>query len=951
MAREDESSRLTQVSFLLSFWWLSHSLDKHSLIDQPRLSAFLLLFTAGAFVFAVSLFSERLPGADGRFDSDALLKRLKSSLPQRPRRFYAPCIILLIVVRLEILYRVLYDFQCTVQGVEALLPVFLAFHESLFNHKTPNVVSDEPEDMWGSVWDDLRTWLKGSQLTLLFSTLFFSWATFLVADFSPKSSYFCSTVVDQTPWVVFIQWLGVFIDAAILILLWRVLSWQRTTKSRLRSLSDILTASSASAGLLWVATRFFQRQSIMSTQAFRGLNSLYIFDVLTVGGTAAILAISTTLWICESAPLRPVAIVTFVGGLWTTLQNIWVVGTYRQVSTAAPLVVLGVISVGFSIFTYAINMRSVIFVPRMALIVLLVGVISGTTTYSLLQNKPFARHPVDELVYRNRVETDRWLRHATVSTTLKLAVSEYKERQHGRDPPANFDKWFDFALQRQSAIMDKFDQIGNDIFPFWGIRPQRIRDNLEIVKALPDVAVIDIARGKVSHNLQVDSLHKQILDEAVSMISTFSDHLPDMSFVVNLNERPRILAPWDDIRRLTEAAGKSKFSLLSHAINKRQAKDTTAEKEVRADVAQVSAELANQPYISSQVFRRLQALACPPGSRSRVRVNWNVRDLCTSCAGPHSLGHFLRDWEKSLDLCHQPDIFYLHDFHTQPHQLDLHQDLLPLFSRSKPGGFNDILIPLIRPNTSTEPDKKDFDEKIDLVFWQDEPIIQPVTHQTLHGGHRNRLIHMNHNAMAADKISMLLGVKVNKEDKFRYEEVSVRNANGPLPLFFSFRSPEKCDTQSCQLALREFGFQPHAMALDNRYIMHLDTANGPSPETLTTLRSNSVPVISSIFREWYTERIMPWTHFVPVDLRYHGLHSTLAYFIGLKDRDPINGREQTTEPKLEDARWIAEQGRKWAEKALRREDMEIYLFRLLLEWGRVISDDRDRLGFVLKDAA
>jgi len=30
---------------------------------------------------------------------------------------------------------------------------------------------------------------------------------------------------------------------------------------------------------------------------------------------------------------------------------------------------------------------------------------------------------------------------------------------------------------------------------------------------------------------------------------------------------------------------------------------------------------------------------------------------------------------------------------------------------------------------------------------------------------------------------------------------------------------------------------------------------------------------------------------------------------------------------------------------LRREDMEIYFFRLLLEWGRLTDDGRDEIGF------
>ena len=50
--------------------------------------------------------------------------------------------------------------------------------------------------------------------------------------------------------------------------------------------------------------------------------------------------------------------------------------------------------------------------------------------------------------------------------------------------------------------------------------------------------------------------------------------------------------------------------------------------------------------------------------------------------------------------------------------------------------------------------------------------------------------------------------------------------------------------------------------------------------------------------------------------------------------------------RVDDGEWIAQQGRKWADKTLGNRDMEVYLFRLLLEWGRLIDDARDKLdGF------
>ncbi|KAI1408964.1 glycosyltransferase family 90 protein [Hypoxylon sp. FL1857] len=945
MAR-DGGSRLTAVCFLASYIWLSCSLQRHSLIDQPLLSTFLLLFISGAIAFIASLFSKWLPGADGRFDSEAVIKGMQSSLPHRPRRFYIPCIIFLIVFRIVIIHTVIRDFQCATEGVEAFLPVLLAAHE-FFSHRTPQIVSDEPEDMWGSPLEDFKNWLISSPITLLFSTILFSYGVFMVGDFTTRSTYFCSTLVNRGSRTVFTQWLGVFIDAVILIMLWRVLSWARTTKSRLRTLGGILILASIGVSFLWMVSRVSQHQEIIGHNPFRGIGSLYFFDVSSTALLVSTLIISTALWFCDSTVLEPTAIAVFTSGLLASIQNVLLIGSYQQTSADQPLMVLFIISVGFILFTYANDMRWIVVFKRVFLMLLLASIFVTSAIFAVVRNKHLDRHPVDELVYRNRVEADRWLRHATVSTTLKLAVTEYKDRHQGRDPPPNFDKWFEFAQQRKSVVIDRFDQIERDILPFWGMEQRKIQEGLERLKGLPDIGIIKIVGGKASHNQPIDPMQKVVLDEAVSMISTFSRHLPDMSIAINLKERPRVLVPWDDIHRYIMAGSRSRLQILPYRARKSQGDEPKLAEGNPIDVSKTVLGSVAQPYVPPQKFRQLEALACPPGSAARGGVHWDVRDFCSSCVKPHSEGQFLEDWEMFLDPCHQPDIFRLHDLHTIPHLHDLHQDLLPLFSRSKTDSFNDILIPLIQP-VNHERDETGFSQKKDIVFWQedvkDSRVLTPLS---LLGGHRCRLVHLANNASAVDEVSMLLGVQANGKDKFRYEETRVKEANGPLPFEFSFTNVEQCGYPSCQVIQQEFGFKEPSRALDNRYIMLLDTADGPPPDLLPTLRSNSVPVLSSIFREWYTERLMPWVHFVPIDLRYHALHSTMAYFIGLKNRGTINGRPQLTEGRQEDARWIAEQGRKWADKAIRREDMEVYMFRLLLEWGRVIDENRDNLGFVL----
>jgi hypothetical protein len=44
-------------------------------------------------------------------------------------------------------------------------------------------------------------------------------------------------------------------------------------------------------------------------------------------------------------------------------------------------------------------------------------------------------------------------------------------------------------------------------------------------------------------------------------------------------------------------------------------------------------------------------------------------------------------------------------------------------------------------------------------------------------------------------------------------------------------------------------------------------------------------------------------------------------------------------------RKIAEAGRSWMFKYGRKVDMEIYVYRLCLEWGRLTSDDREEMTY------
>ena len=116
---------------------------------------------------------------------------------------------------------------------------------------------------------------------------------------------------------------------------------------------------------------------------------------------------------------------------------------------------------------------------------------------------------------------------------------------------------------------------------------------------------------------------------------------------------------------------------------------------------------------------------------------------------------------------------------------------------------------------------------------------------------------------------------------------------------------------------------------------------GFSGRFLPFLQSRSLIYRASLFRTWFDERLREWHHYVPADIRLgRGFWSVVRY-LASNERDDAS--KHTGD---EIAQRIAQRGREWAAKALRTEDMQIYMFRLLLEWGRIVDDERETLGYV-----
>ncbi|KAM7206727.1 glycosyltransferase [Rhypophila sp. PSN 637] len=983
------SNEFTVLCAVASFLWLSSNIQQHQLIEQPRISYILLFLAASLASFAASFILQWLRSRNGRLGGDDGFRggALEDSPSEKPRRRFLTLLVTCTISRLEVFHQVSANLQCSKPGIESLLPLLVLF----FELGRSQVRKEDYDDMGETIYEAIGKWVNDfvndSHLIYILSIFLLSGGGYLVTTQHTASTYFCSSL-DPGSLVVWMQWAGLLLDCSIVILSWRVFTWTLSTRARLRTLGNILLASAIGTAVLSCMSRFLQVSPPMS-DLFRDLHSLFTLGLFFDGLVFAVFLGSSSLLIADGKPLPLVGILTFLSAIFPATQKIKAIGSWENLSPATTAFGFGLLCLGFSFFIFAGNIRSVLLIRRTILVLILAVLVIATTIYSIVKGSHTVNdHPLQRLIYDSRVGANRWLVQAATSNSLPVAVREYEARHHGRKPPAKFDVWYDFASLRYSPIVDHFAQIDSDLLPFWGLSPQKIREDISRLSSEPGIAIVKIKSGRASHNLGANSAERASLEDLVEMINTFAEHLPDMELAINTNETPRVLAPWDDVQNsISAGAGESKYykrDTVPPEEKDKPEKDKPEKEKPSAQLFQES-EATRNPLQSTitpvRTLREMTGLTCPSGTGMRSGVRWNTRDFCSSCAKPQSQGQYPTNWALYQELCHQPDLLRLHSFYMTSPKLRPLQELVPVFSKSKTDNYRDILIPLQPSGQPPNPSEdKDFITKRKALFWRgivDRRSKRTTTtnqqqHDLIHGGHQERLVHLvnnNINHTIRSDTTLILPASKSKDrnnvDKFtyNYQHLSTESLNNMLPFdikFTTYNGPNKAEMTIKPDS--DSGDNP----LKNQYILTIDSDSGPPPAQnfLSVLHSNSVPFYGSIFKEWYTERLLPWVHYVPVDLRWHALHGTLAYFTGLeppeeKVKKPVDGNKKKVEKSrgrtdnflgmhgnVLDGKWIAEEGRKWAGKALRREDMEVYLFRLLLEWARIVSDDREGMGFV-----
>ena len=578
-------------------------------------------------------------------------------------------------------------------------------------------------------------------------------------------------------------------------------------------------------------------------------------------------------------------------------------------------------------------------------------------------------HPIEILMTEASANYGNWFREAGKSKTLGQTVEEYR-RRYNRHPPPGFDKWYDYATARSSLIIDDYDGIFNDLLPFWALDPQSLRSRTREILSDPwnEVAEVSIRSGKAEIGANVLPTHKWMLDGVLDMMKDFVQWLPDMDLAFNINDESRVAIPYDDLERYLNVGrntGKLEVGKETRWSNNR-AQSWPSNNETAPPKSRF------EDHSFTKTFYDYGSISCAPNSPARRSYIWDPHILCTSCTAPHSFGPFIRNWTLAASPCHQPDMANLHGFYLSPAAFKTSHDLLPVFSQSKVHGYSDILYPSpwnymdkVKYDPSPQSDTQTsedvdppFAKKQKTLFWRGATSEGLSNYGTWKGMTRQRLVHYANNNTRA--VPILLPSSRTTSERYKYyslapSQISQHPHLQNLTLDLAIvDGVVRCAGPDCPVQESEFAFVqpiPFQSHWQYKFLMDVDGA-GFSGRFLPFLQSRSLPFKAALFREWHDGRIWAWRHFVPVDLRLQGLWSTVAYFGGFDGGVGDGGGSASasksgtwTRKGPAKAEMIAEAGRDWAGKVLRKEDMEIYFFRVLLEWGRLTDDGRDEIGF------
>ncbi|KAF8965814.1 capsular associated protein [Flammula alnicola] len=571
-----------------------------------------------------------------------------------------------------------------------------------------------------------------------------------------------------------------------------------------------------------------------------------------------------------------------------------------------------------------------------------------------------AEHPIPSLMEEAEQKYKKKL--SSQSATLRSAVAEYR-RRYRRAPPKGFDEWWSFAQKYNVKMVDEYDGLMEDLKPFWELSGEEIRRRAAQVGELPSIDLVRIRDGEAT----VINVNPNFKDTEVSarargfrsMTGKFVHLLPDMDFPINAKAEGRVLVPWEHrmYPNLTEQdSSVGVLQMLGGTFKPDWGADGNVWEAWRrtCDPQSPARRLFSSLRTSSnlQVKNHLASSEVTPGSDFKfMKTTSSTEDYCSHPYAHYQQGHFFSDW-RSIPV------------------------LYPVFSPAKAQGFMDIRIPSHYYYGSTkrytygwdsvnlelkavDPMEVPWEDKIDKIFWRGAT--------TGGGSHppgfapryqRHRFLRMTSDKSNATRV-VTFADPPSSESNWVAVAAPLAKLNEEIMDAAFVKAVSASGYPGGLVALEashRFGDSvPLGRHWAYKYLVDLDGMSY-SGRFMSFLASDSVPIKSTVYDEFFTDWIQPWVHFIPLSSSYLEIYNIHAYFSGATQSTLEAANSTQADTPLEQRgsvegdkrlRRIARAGKRWKQTIGRTIDMEAYVYRLCLEWARLWADDRDSMNFSL----
>ena len=490
------------------------------------------------------------------------------------------------------------------------------------------------------------------------------------------------------------------------------------------------------------------------------------------------------------------------------------------------------------------------------------------------------------------------------SSTVEDAIQSYKDR-YSKSPPQLFNKWFDYAKARQCRI-DNYDELMHQLSPFFNASDisSLIQELIQLFPGSGQITKFNIKnKDTIISDMKWDraAAYK-------SIFKAFQEFLPDFEFAINTHAQPitmnkqTALYP-NQVNRFKNAPGSLGYTHLTLVNDNKQSIESYQ-------------DILTKVCRKSQYFESMRhgyGLFMSPSSEQQSFkaypiLSWSNYPDCSSDILIPSPYHYDYGGAGKVAYSNKP-------FHLKRPQLVWRGATSgsPFFTTTTNPYFpSHVCFSNCNQSTQYQIQSSHNNASSKIWFWS----------------HRQRLLGY------AKEFPNLL---------------NIRNVGSVEMASDYVKDSNELYGKHARIQFNNF--------FEYQFVLDVD-GNGYSGRFLKLLRGNSLVFAAHYATDWYSDISIPFYHFIPVNIGFEDIavNDDIVDLLRNKrekwDKFKYSYKDSVNSPlgyndlavkvayfkeNLEIAEKIANQGQRFAQKRLRKKDMDCYLFRVLTELYDMIN--------------